>query len=267
MVSKKTKKMKKGRGAKAANIDVRKTEDAIAFKNMLDNNKAAFVLVYADYCGHCHTYKDNVWNKLIANPNRKNAMASIHYDQLEKTPLASTKVSGYPTILYLENGRGPMKFKNKTTGEEEIEIPDARDLKKMESILSSEPQKVVAAMNGENSEGAEELVNMEETLNLDEKSKKLRENNSYEPNKVINSVEMDNNLITTPKKPAKVPKYTEDMLNSQAPQNNSIEFANSSEEVPKRGGSLLNDLLEFTKLGNKTAKKRRSHARRKTQRR
>jgi len=222
MVAKKGKKE-----AKAANhVDVRRAEDIPMLNDILKKNKVVMVLVYADYCGHCHTYKDNVWNGLVADPNRKNGMASIHYDQIENTPFATTKLSGYPTILKLGEDGAPMKFKNEQTGEEEFDYPEARNKEKMSEILNSVP---------------ESTMNSEETAELDNSAKESRSKSSMNSaNSLINSVKMKKGSLN-PKKMASPPNYSEDTLNSQTP----MRFVPEKEKVASvGGGSLYQALLE-----------------------
>ncbi len=69
------------------------------FMALFEKHTLVIVLVHADYCGHCQTYKDRVWNDLQDMPNKKNGLAAIHYDQLEGTPLENAKIKGYPSII------------------------------------------------------------------------------------------------------------------------------------------------------------------------
>jgi hypothetical protein len=237
MVAKKGKKE-----AKAANhIDVRRAEDIPMLNDILKKNKVVMVLVYADYCGHCHTYKDNVWNRLVADPNRKNGMASIHYDQIENTPFATTKLSGYPTILKVGEDGAPMKFKNEQTGEEEFDYPEARNKEKMSEILNYEPE------------------NAENTAELNSSAKESRLTYNTNVNSLINSVKNKKGSLN-PKKMATPPNHTEDRLNSQN-SNTSMNFSDE-EPVSKKGttmggGSLYRALLE-TFSPRRQTKKRRS---------
>ena len=227
--------------AKAANhIDVRRAEDIPMLNDILKKNKVIMVLVYADYCGHCHTYKDHVWNQLVADPNRKNGMASIHYDQIENTPFATTKLSGYPTILKVGEDGAPMKFKNEQTGQEEFDYPEARNKEKMSEILNYEPE------------------NADDTAELNSSAKESRLTYNTNVNSLINSVKNKKGSLN-PKKMASPPNMNEDVLNSQST-NTGISY---SEEQPREGrgsavggGSLYRALLEtFTPKRNTRKRK------------
>ena len=251
MVVKKDKK-----AVKAVNhIDVRKAEDIAMLNDILKKNKVTMVLVYADYCGHCHTYKDNIWNNLVTNPNRKNGMASIHYDQVENTPFASTKLSGYPTILMVGKDKVPMKFKNKQTGEEEFDYPESRNMDKMTEILSSVPEST-----------AEDAI--EETAELNSSAKESRSKyNNTNVDSLINTVKKKKGTLN-PKKMATPPSYVEDRLNSQN-SNTSINYS-GEEPTPGKGsavggGSLYRALLETFSPKRQTKKRksgRKHHTRR-----
>jgi thiol-disulfide isomerase/thioredoxin len=49
------------------NVDVTSAEHIPKLVDLLKKNKVVIVLIWADYCGHCHRYKDQVWNKLLNN--------------------------------------------------------------------------------------------------------------------------------------------------------------------------------------------------------
>ena len=206
------------------NVDVRSAADIAALNDILNKNKVVMVLVYADYCGHCHTYKDDIWNGLASDPNRKNGMASIHYDQLEHTPFASTKVSGYPTVLMVGEDKVPMKFKNEQTGQEEVDYPESRNKEKMSEILNSMP---------------------ESTPMLDDSAKESRLlSNTINADSLINSVALRKKGSLKPKKMATPPRHEEDHLNSQNSETLLIEKPTHGKGSSMGGGSLYRALLE-----------------------
>ena len=229
--------------------------------DILGKNKVVMVLIYADYCGHCHTYRDDIWNDLVSNKNRKHGMASIHYDQLENTPLANTKVSGYPTVLHI-----------KSQGAEPVEYPESRNKEEMEKILNlGEPGDVLESIQSSTNEEGEGHPRTSETLDLDTNSMEAR---LAEPNNASNLIKMAKNEQPTMKlkKGARPPNIGEDLpsLNSQGKNsqgknnsNNTAEFNNQAgeESVPlvnntANNGSLYNDLLTVAKPA------RRRHTRR-----
>ena len=116
-------------------MDVRSTSDIPAFENMLTKGPMAVVLVYADWCGHCNTYKENVWSPLKSTKGRKLNMASVHYDQLENTSLKNSKIEGYPSLLVVGTDKKPATF-NTDSGVTNA-MPNANELTTMKKIITA----------------------------------------------------------------------------------------------------------------------------------
>jgi len=252
MVAKKSKKIK-GKN----HVDVRSAEDIPLLKDIFGKNKMTVVLVYADYCGHCHTYKDNVWNSLVNDKNRKHGMASIHYDQIEKTPLANTKVSGYPTVLVLGEDKSPINFKNKDTGEKEVDYPESKNKENMTRLLNSEDPNSVLQNNAE-----EKTFN---EINEVTNSSMEQRQNANNAKSIVNTI-VSEKANLKPKKMATVPNYTED-LNGET-----VEFSENAGESPTPGrgaaigGSLYRALLESIKPTKRHTRRSKAQKKRKTRR-
>ena len=116
-------------------MDVRSSSDIPAFENMLTKGPMAVVLVYADWCGHCNTYKENVWSPLKSTKGRKLNMASVHYDQLENTSLKNSKIEGYPSLLVVGTDKKPATF-NTDSGVTNA-MPNANELSTMKKIITA----------------------------------------------------------------------------------------------------------------------------------
>ena len=190
----------KSRSTGNNSIDVKKTEHIPKLAELLKKNKFIVVLIWANYCGHCHTYKDQVWDKLLKNQGRKAGLASIHYDQLETTPPAiPKKVSGYPTVLFIGKNGLPMKFKDENTGEDSLEYPKSRDLTTMSNIVNSDdPESLLSNEH------------VQETPPLSSHAENLSSTTDAED--VLNAVNDD---MPPSKSKLVVPNPLEDMLNSQ----------------------------------------------------
>lgn len=93
-------------------MDVRKSKDIGAFRDLVIAGPLTLVLVYADWCGHCTTFKNNVWNRVATAPatNRNLNMASVHYDMVDQTPLKNAKIEGYPSLLLVGTDEKPATF-------------------------------------------------------------------------------------------------------------------------------------------------------------
>jgi hypothetical protein len=105
-----TKKRKMVMGRLAAPIDVRSDKEVAPFEKMLGSINFTLVLVYADWCGHCHKFRDNTWNDLLKMKDRKMNIAAVRDDMLPKTSLAGSKIEGYPTLMLVGNDKRPADF-------------------------------------------------------------------------------------------------------------------------------------------------------------
>ena len=117
-------------------LDVRNENDVPAFEKILENGPMMVVLVYADWCGHCTKYKENVWSPLKSIKNRTMNMASVHYDQLENTSLKNSKIDGYPSLLVVGKDKVPATFKS-PSGTTTNAMPKSNDFTTMKNLVTS----------------------------------------------------------------------------------------------------------------------------------
>jgi thiol-disulfide isomerase/thioredoxin len=84
--------------------EVRTEEEAKLLEDALKQKDGdALLLIFADWCGHCTTYKP-LWKKLAAMAKAKKAdgvlTAAVHFDQKDNIPaLKDAKLEGYPTVI------------------------------------------------------------------------------------------------------------------------------------------------------------------------
>ena len=130
-------------------MDVRSPKDIPAFEDMLSGGPMAVVLVYADWCGHCDTYKKNVWSPLKSMSNRTVNLASVHHDQLEKTSLQGSKIDGYPSILVVGKDKKPATF-NTRSGETNA-MPNTSEVSTMKSLITTPVPEEATSMNANSS--------------------------------------------------------------------------------------------------------------------
>lgn len=119
------------------NVDIRKGEDVGKLESMLKNGGITFVLIYADWCGHCHRYLPT-WADLEKTPGRTANMARVHYDMQEKIPsIASAKIQGYPSVVKVKPDGSLESYTPEGSGEATNAIPMMRDTDAMTRELTS----------------------------------------------------------------------------------------------------------------------------------
>lgn len=79
-------------------IDVRSKSDIPKFESMIQMGPT-IVLVYADWCGHCTRFKQNMWDEVAKSNMKGKNTAAVHYDMVENTSMNSTPIEGYPTLF------------------------------------------------------------------------------------------------------------------------------------------------------------------------
>jgi hypothetical protein len=233
-------KTKKGKGSK---VDVRSAADLPAFNQLFKNHPMVIVLVHADFCGHCQTYKDDVWNGLHKLSNRKAGLGSIHFDQLERTPLANAKINGYPSVLLVGKDGVPAEFSNDGETTNAMNSEDARNKTLMENITKMTP----TATSLPNIVKPPNVGNEDENVpELSPESKSLRNSMSNSAMKrLMNKNALEQEVDGEFENVNGPPDVSKDMLNSQRPNNNQMEFSpNSNTPLPKEavGGSLYHAL-------------------------
>lgn len=126
-------------------IDVRSKSDIGAFEGLLGRGPLTIVLVYADWCGHCQTFKQNMWNEVSAMPNKKVNTASVHYDMVENTSLKNAKIEGYPSLLLVGTNKQPASFKE--NGAETNALPTPKSITELKSMVNTPVNSPVSNAN------------------------------------------------------------------------------------------------------------------------
>ncbi len=93
------------------------------------------VLVYADWCGHCQTFKP-IMDQLENTPGRTIQTARIRDDMFPKSSLQDVPIEGYPSLLLVKNTGEPVKFE-KENGEVTTVLPEHKNVPQMTAIVKN----------------------------------------------------------------------------------------------------------------------------------
>ena len=176
-VSKSTKKSSKS-------LDIVSKAQMHKLEAMLKKMNLTVVLVYADWCGHCKTYKRDVWKQLLATGNKRVGMAALNEKALADSPFKNAKINGYPSVLISGPDGKPAEFRDESTGEPTNAMPNARDVGMMKGLISGAksapnvsgfPKTIYIGRNDEVTKKAEETsgsegVEQAEELGVESKS-------------------------------------------------------------------------------------------------
>ena len=146
-------------------LDITEPSQFSMLKDLIGKNDITIVLFWADYCGHCDVYKEKVWNKLKAMPNKKAGLASIHYDQVENSPLSAAKYKGYPSIIRVNKDGTMTEFKDED-GEpsNSISTESANNLEYMKSLVQGRSPTGVQGRSPTGVQGKENRQKPEDTI-------------------------------------------------------------------------------------------------------
>jgi thiol-disulfide isomerase/thioredoxin len=123
-------------------VDVRSKADIGGLENLIISGPLTLVLVYADWCGHCQTFKQNMWNEVSKMPNKTVNTASVHYDMVDKTSLKNAKIDGYPSLLLVGTDKKPATFENDGVENNAMPAPENKEeLVKMVNTPMNSPVK------------------------------------------------------------------------------------------------------------------------------
>jgi len=215
------------------NIDVTTLEDVAKLVEHIKSNVVTLMLIYADWCGHCGTFKKDIWEKLAKLKGRKVAIAQVNEKILSQTPFSGLKLDGYPTNVLVGRDMKAATMKDPETGEPTNALPNNRDMVSMTKLVTANPSQVMANNSIEEPRSATPTP----------ESAKARREGGEEALNNLNKGESNIPDDTSTSVP-NPPDVEDDIMSSQTPAANARPARNTSSAV---GGSLYASLLEATR--------------------
>ena len=142
----KAKSKAKSKAKKHDNIDAKTVADVDKLVENIKNNVVTLLLVYADWCGHCGTFKKDIWKRLANIKGRKLPMAQVNEKVLQhlKEKIPDFKIDGYPTVSLIGRDMRAAEVNDPATGERTNALPNTRDMASMTKLVTADPSQVVA---------------------------------------------------------------------------------------------------------------------------
>lgn len=127
----------KGRFKPKPLLDVRDPKQILDLKQLILNGPNTFVLIYADWCGHCHRYMPK-FKSLAKTPGRVSNMAAVNETVLKSIPeLSDAKITGYPSVIKVDSNGKIEEYTIPGSSDKTNVVPDMNDETIMRSLLTS----------------------------------------------------------------------------------------------------------------------------------
>ena len=123
-----------------------KSRDAIPkVEALIHSGPLTFVLVYADWCGHCQRYKPQ-WEKLAQTPGRVANMVAVRDDIFPEVPtISKAKIAGYPSVIKVSPNGSIEEFTVNGESTNAIDSTKMRDMSAMTREITTTPQTIMAS--------------------------------------------------------------------------------------------------------------------------
>ena len=112
---------------------------------MLSTGPITFVLIYADWCGHCQRYKP-MWESLSRTPGRIANMAAVRDDMFPKvSKISNAKIQGYPSVIKVSPNGSIEEYNVNGESTNAIDSEKMRNMDTMRTEISTEPKSTMAS--------------------------------------------------------------------------------------------------------------------------
>ena len=172
------------------------------FELTLKNSKINFVLVYAEWCGACHRFMDNIWNPMCKGSARHNRMA-VRDDMIKNTSLSNASFDYLPSILVIDENGDIQTFKT-PEGKDTNAMPTPKSLNDMKKVVNVPVKNInevtTSVINITDPENPKPIVNIAATnsnnarSNINVPSNNVPSNNVPSNNVPSNNSRFNNNL-------------------------------------------------------------------------
>ena len=125
---------KKSRKSSSKVLKVDSPSKIPQLEKILKQGKVSIVLVFADWCGHCHKFQKDIWDPMC----KKNAIhnrVAVRDDMIGKTSLANAKFNYLPSVLVVNEKGKPESFTT-PDGEATNAMPTPKNEQDMERLVN-----------------------------------------------------------------------------------------------------------------------------------
>jgi hypothetical protein len=137
-------KTRKLKGTKVLKVDAK--HKIPKFEQQIKAGTINFVLVYAEWCGACHRFMDNIWNPMCKGKARHNRMA-VRDDMIKSTSLANANFDYLPSVLIVDEAGQLQSFKT-PEGKDTNAMPTPKSLNDMKKIVNVPVLNITNSLNG-----------------------------------------------------------------------------------------------------------------------